>query len=335
LAAVRDRHAHLPLVVVTHGMDSPEPGRLTSYHSGAAAVRALGHAARYAGWLAERTAETALNAGLHPDQGPPLEELVRSREMAARLLETSANRDGWVGVSDATDLLERYGLSPIGAIATGADAVGAVADSLGFPVAIKVADGDVVHRTDLGLVRVGLDSVDDVGEAVTSFSREMGRTDVPVLVQPIVAGIELAVGVVRDPVFGPLVMVGAGGVNTDVLLDRAYMLPPVHAGDVRRALRGLRCWPLLHGFRGSAPADIDSVVDVVVAVGDLAHDVPEVAEVDLNPVMVTPTGCELVDVKLRLQSAMLGSDDPRQLRPRETGTGVATQLGSDSSGGDP
>ena len=314
LAAVRERNPDVPLVVVAHGLngDRPEPGGLTSYRSAAAAVRALGHAARYSEWLAERTAETIMDA----DRGLPLEELLRRREIADRLLETRANQEGWVGVADATVLLERYGVSPLGAVASGVDATCEVAVSIGFPVAIKVADAEAVHRTELGLVRVGLDTVDDVRAAVTSFVRETGRPEVSVLVQPIAAGIELAVGVVRDPAFGPLIMLGAGGVNTDVLRDRVYMLPPVRAGDVRRALRGLRCWPLLQGFRGSAPVDIDSVVDLVVAVSALAEDVPEIAELDLNPLMVSPTGCALVDVKLRLQSADAAAEAPRQLRPR-------------------
>jgi hypothetical protein len=132
-----------------------------------------------------------------------------------------------------------------------------------------------------------------------------------------VSGVELAIGFVRDPSFGPLVMVGAGGVNTDLLLDRVYMLPPVRGSDVRRALRGLRCWPLLDGFRGSARVDIDALVRLVVAVGRLAEEVPEVAEVDVNPVMVSAAGCALVDVKLRLEENHVpGVDAPRQLRPR-------------------
>ena len=319
LAAVRLRSPDVPLVVVTHGMNRarPEPGGLTSYRSAAAAVRALGHAARYAEWLAERTAETSLDV----DRGLPLEERLRRRDTAARLLETRANREGWVGVSEATELLEPYGLSPLGGVASGADAISEVAESIGFPVAIKVADAEVVHRTELGLVRVGLDSVEDVQAAVRSFSRELGRPEVSVLVQPIAVGTELAVGAVRDPVFGPLIMLGAGGVATDVLRDRVYMLPPVRAGDVRRAVRGLRCWPLLQGFRGSAPVDIDSLVDLVVAVGALAEDVPEVAELDLNPLLVSPTGCALVDVKLRLHIADAAAEAPRQLGPRTPDTG--------------
>jgi len=131
-----------------------------------------------------------------------------------------------------------------------------------------------------------------------------------------VEGTELAVGVVRDPSFGPLVMVGAGGVDTDVLADRTYMLPPIQEGDVRRALRGLRCWPLLEGFRGAPRADVDALVELVLAMGRLVQDVPEVAELDLNPVVVSANGCSLVDVKLRLQGLEGDPETPRQLRPR-------------------
>ena len=146
----------------------------------------------------------------------------------------------------------------------------------------------------------GWTRADAVETAVTSFERELGRADVPVLVQPVVSGVEFAVGVVRDPSVGPLVMVGAGGVNTDLLADRVYLLPPVRPSDVRRALRALRCWPLLDGFRGAAPVDVDGLVDVVVACGRLADEIPLVAELDVNPVMVSSAGCALVDVKLRL-----------------------------------
>ncbi len=240
---------------------------------------------------------------------------MRHRAEATRILASEAGPDGWVGAEPATRLLEDYGLRPAGGVARGADAVVDLAASIGFPVAIKVADGDVVHRTDRGLVRVGLASEEAVANAVTSFERELGRTDVPVLVQPVATGVELAVGVVRDRSVGPLVMVAAGGVNTDILGDRVYLLPPVRPSDVRRALRGLRCWPLLQGFRGSAPVDLGALVDVVVSCGRLAEDVPQVAEVDVNPVMVSSEGCTLVDVKLRLaDSASPSADEPRQLR---------------------
>jgi acyl-CoA synthetase (NDP forming) len=110
-------------------------------------------------------------------------------------------------------------------------------------------------------------------------------------------------------------MVGAGGVTTDLLGDRVYLVPPRRRPDARRALRGLRIWPLLEGFRGSSPVDVDAVVDVIVGVGRLVEEVPEVAEMDLNPVMASTEGCHLVDVKLRLAPPpAIRAEAPRQLR---------------------
>jgi acyl-CoA synthetase (NDP forming) len=123
---------------------------------------------------------------------------------------------------------------------------------------------------------------------------------VPVLVQPVLDGVELAMGLVRDPVFGPLVMVAAGGVATDVLDDRVFLMPPVTARDAVRAVRGLRVWPLLEGFRGQPPVDRRAIEEVAMALGRLALEVPEVAELDLNPVLARATGVALVDVKVRL-----------------------------------
>ncbi len=318
LAGVRTRHPEVPLVAVPQGRGHrpPDPGGVTCLRSATGAVRALGRAAHYAGWLAEQTAEAVIESAPEEQLSASPGVLRRRREVATALLRTEAGAGGgWVGAADASRLLTDYGLAPVGAIATGPDAVAGAAEEVGFPVAIKVAGQDVVHRTERGLVRVGLGSAEDVHAAVTSFVREMGRDDVPVLVQPMVSGVELAVGVVRDPAFGPLVMVGAGGVTTDLLGDRVYLLPPVTGADARRALRGLRTWPLLEGFRGSAPVDVDSVVDLVVSVGRLVQEVPEVAEVDLNPVLASSSGCALVDVKLRL-APVRGhrAEAPRQLR---------------------
>ena len=122
-------------------------------------------------------------------------------------------------------------------------------------------------------------------------------------------------GVVRDPGFGPLVMVAAGGVATGILDDRAFLLPPFTKTDAARAIRSLRIWPLLDGYRGSTPIDTTDLEEMVVALGELALDVPEIAELDLNPVMCTPAGTVLVDVKVRLEDASpVHAGVPRQLR---------------------
>jgi hypothetical protein len=160
-------------------------------------------------------------------------------------------------------------------------------------------------------VRLGLASPTDVRKAVADLGEHT-----EVLVQPVVPGVEVALGLVRDPGMGPLVMLAAGGVATDVWDDRVFLIPPVSAADAARALRGLRIWPLLRGFRGAPPADYPAVERLVVALGRLAADVPEVAELDLNPVIVGEEGCAIVDVRLRLsESDDPGPGIPRQLRP--------------------
>jgi hypothetical protein len=194
-------------------------------------------------------------------------------------------------------------------------AASAAATRLGYPVAVKVADPLVVHKTDRGLVRVGLQSGMEVLGAARAFEDELGHDDVPVLVQPVVPGVEVALGVVRDPGFGPMVMVAAGGIATDLWNDRAFLVPPVSSADAARALRSLRIWPLLDGYRGQPRGDVDALVRLVASLGALATDVPQLAELDLNPVVVTPDGCVLVDIKARLAAGPgLNAGIPRQLR---------------------
>jgi hypothetical protein len=111
-------------------------------------------------------------------------------------------------------------------------------------------------------------------------------------------------------------MVAAGGVATDVWDDRAFLVPPVARSDASRAIRSLKVWPLLDGFRGAPRGDVAGLETMIEALGRLAVDVPEVAELDLNPVLVGPEGCAVVDVKIRL-AVPVGPDaaTPRQLRP--------------------
>ena len=133
--------------------------------------------------------------------------------------------------------------------------------------------------------------------------------------QPVLAGVEVACGVVRDAVFGPLVRIAAGGVATELWKDEVYLVPPVTSADAARALRGLRLWPLLDGYRSSPRVDVEALQSILVGVGQLVVDVPEVSDLDLNPLLVAPDGVHCVDVKLRLQaSEVLDAGIPRRLR---------------------
>jgi acyl-CoA synthetase (NDP forming) len=185
----------------------------------------------------------------------------------------------------------------------------AVADALGYPVALKAASGRLVHKSDAGGVRLGLADAVAVGEAFRTMSATLEHRMGGAIVQPMTtAGLETIVGVVNDGAFGPLVMFGLGGVATDLLGDRAFRTAPLTDVDAAALVRSLRSSPLLTGYRGMPPVDLAALEDVVVRAGRLADDVPELAELDLNPVIATSTGSMVLDVKTRLAPAMRRPD---------------------------
>jgi acyl-CoA synthetase (NDP forming) len=126
-------------------------------------------------------------------------------------------------------------------------------------------------------------------------------------------GVELIAGVVQDRLFGPLVMLGMGGTTAELLGDRAFRILPVTDVDAAELIRSLRCSPLLFGYRGSPPVAADQLEELIVRLGRLAADVPELAEVDLNPVVVSPEGALVVDARVRLAPPPVGPLATRHL----------------------
>jgi acyl-CoA synthetase (NDP forming) len=129
------------------------------------------------------------------------------------------------------------------------------------------------------------------------------------------AGVETIVGFVSDPAFGPQIVFGLGGATVELLGDHTARLAPLTELDAREMVLGLRSSPLLTGFRGSTPVDIDALIDVVLRVGRLAEDLPEIVECDLNPVIATPAGVVVVDCRLRVATGEpTPVDEVRHLR---------------------
>ena len=308
LARIRELHPEVPVVAVPLGglpVGARTKHPITTYRTTASAVLALGRAVRYAEWLAvERSVPTRSAPG----------DVVRLRARTRELL--SDHPDGlWLSPAEVSELLGGHGIELLGTTADSAAGASEAAAGFGFPVAMKVADPEVVHKTDRGLVRIGLRSRLEIRDAYREFALELGHAP-DVLVQPMASGAEVALGLFRDPVLGPLVMVAAGGVATDVWDDRAFLVPPVARSDAQRAIRSLRVWALVDGFRGAPRGDAAGLESMIEALGRLAVDVPEIAELDLNPVLVGPGGCVVVDAKVRLATPV-GPDaaSPRQLRP--------------------
>ncbi|MFB9660172.1 GNAT family N-acetyltransferase [Glycomyces mayteni] len=255
------------------------------------AVTALGRAADYAAWRSRPL-------GSRPDL--PGIDRAGARAVVDRLLE---HGDGWQSASDAAAILACYDIQVTQAlgVASKGEAV-AAARAFGYPVAVKADDPRFVHKTGTGTVHLGLGDAHQVRAAYAEVAARIeGDENASVTVQPMLdADVELAAGIVHDAQFGSLVMVGLGGTATDIADDKQFRLLPVTDADAAAMWRSLRSRPLLEGYRGSRPVDTDALADLLVRLGRLAEDLPEIAELDLNPVMPVRYGVQAVDVKLRL-----------------------------------
>ncbi|QUH03600.1 acetate--CoA ligase family protein [Saccharopolyspora erythraea] len=208
-----------------------------------------------------------------------------------------AGSDGVVHLLDEWSgkrALAEHGLPVPPGVVTGARDAAAAASGLGFPVVVKALG--IAHKSDVGGVRVGLTDEHQVREAVAGMGGVADRFLVERMVGGAVA--ELIVGVRRDPRFGLALTLGAGGVLVELVGDAVTLLLPASPSDVRDALRGLRIWPLLAGFRGPG-ADVDAVVDAVGAIADYASAGDDLVELDVNPLLALPEGTAAVDVLIR------------------------------------
>ena len=178
------------------------------------------------------------------------------------------------------------------------------AKAIGYPVVMKISSPDLLHKSDLGLVEVGRrlrqGGARDVRRAdaqgAPARPGKSGRVDGVLVCELVTGGVEMVVGVSQDPLFGPVVMVGLGGVFVEVLGDVTFRVPPFGRDEADRMLRELQGFPLLEGVRGAKPADVEALVDVIMNVQRLALDLAdEVAELDVNPLVVKPRGAVALD----------------------------------------
>ncbi len=200
-----------------------------------------------------------------------------------------------LGEAEALAMLADWGIPVAAAEAVDSlDAGLAAAQRLGWPVALKTAAPGVRHKSEVDGVRLGLDGPERFAAAYADLAGRLGPSAVVAAMAP--AGVELALGVVHDRQFGPLVMVAAGGVLVEVLRDRRFALPPVDARQALALLDRLAVRPLLGGLRGGPPADLAAVADAVVRLSVLAADLGDrLAALDVNPLIAGPAGCLAVD----------------------------------------
>jgi acyl-CoA synthetase (NDP forming) len=249
------------------------------------AARALGIAAGRAEWLRRPAGVVPAVDGV-------------DRAAARRLVDAALAdaADVWLDPPATRDLLSAYGvpLVPEQVVATADEAV-AAAGSLGLPVVLKTAAAGV-HKTESGGVALNLETDAEVRAAAE-------RIGGPLLVQPMIrGGTELLAGILQDPVFGPLVAFGPGGVFAELIGGTRFRIAPLTDLDADELVHGGKAGRLVHGFRGAPAADAGALVSLVHRLSLLAVDLPEVAELDLNPVLALPDRSIAVDARIRLRA---------------------------------
>jgi acetyl coenzyme A synthetase (ADP forming)-like protein len=217
---------------------------------------------------------------------------------------------GWLSTEEAASLLDAFGIPhAAGAFAATADAAAACAERIGFPVAVKLASKKILHKTEVGGVVLNLANAGDVKNAFQSLQDRLtatGQIDSMdgVLVQQMVPdGVELMVGITTDPLFGPLIAFGLGGVHVEILGDVRFRITPLTDKDARSMIRGIRGYRLLTGYRGHAPADVGAVENILLSLSRMVEEIPEIAELDFNPLVALPPGqgCRVLDARIHVR----------------------------------
>ena len=272
--------------------DSKESGtQIPAYGYPEAAAAAVARAARYGAWRTEPSGQVPTLPGIRSED---------ARALVHTFFRTTLG-GGWLPPEVTAELLRCYGI-PLAELtpARSEDEAVSAFEAVAGPVVLKADVPGLLHKTDAGAVELDLRSQADVRRAYRALADRFGERQRQVLVQPMIAdGTEVIVGVADDHVFGPLVVFGLGGVATEVLADHAARLTPLTDTDADKLIHAIRSAPLLLGHRGRPAADLGALRDLLLRVSRLADDLPEVTELDLNPVIARPDGATVVDARIK------------------------------------
>ncbi len=264
-----------------------------------AAARVLSRVAAYAAW---RTQPLGMFVEFEDIDAQS------ARGICQKALEERGS--GWLATEESRQLLSAMGL-PVapGGVAPTADEAAELARQVGFPVAVKLASHQIVHKTEMGGIALNLGDDVAVRLAFETIRNSLAEQDnlqamEGVLVQPMVSdGVEVMVGVTTDPVFGPLIAFGLGGIHVEILGDVRFRVTPLTDRDASEMVREIRGFRLLEGYRGHPPADVKALEEVLLRISLLVEEIPEITELDLNPIFALPPGqgCQIVDARIRVE----------------------------------
>lgn len=267
--------------------------RIPSFAFPEPAVRALARACDYGEWRGRPEGRTLVADDLRPlDARTVVQSALQER-----------GRSHWLDPDEAARVLRAYGIESVPTrLVDSAEAGVEAARGIGWPVVVKAVGPDLVHRTDVGGVALAVGSAQQMRAVYGSMEERLGDAMTGAAVQAMAEpGAETIVGVVQDPSFGPLLMFGSGGVDVELFGDRAFRALPLTDLDAAELVRAPKGSARLFGYRGAEPANVGALEDLLMRVGRLAEDLPEVSEMDLNPVIVTAGGAVVVDAKIRVE----------------------------------
>jgi acyl-CoA synthetase (NDP forming) len=231
--------------------------------------------------------------------------------MSDNIIET-ARKDGrnMLTEIEAKQLLKSAGISVVDTrLATSKEQAVAIAKELGFPVVMKIASADVVHKSDAGGVKLGLKTATQVGKAYDDIMKSI-KAAFPnakidgVSVQAMARqGVEVIIGMSKDAQFGPVLMFGLGGVLVEILKDVAFRIVPLVKRDAKEMIREIKGFPLLQGYRGSEPVDVENLENMLLKVSEFIEKTPDIKELDLNPIFAYKDGAVAVDARVILEKA--------------------------------
>lgn len=241
---------------------------------------------------------------------PPLavEEFPADREKVAQVFaRVRAEGRVTIGDSEARDVLEAYGVPlPKAGLAATADEAVQLAESIGYPVVMKIASPDILHKSDIGGIKLNITSASEVRDAFDLLTYR-GRRYMPdatiwgcQVQQMVKGGREVIIGVNRDPQFGPLIMFGLGGIYVEALKDVTFRVAPIDRRAATEMLGEIRAYKLLRGVRGEKPSDQKAIVETLLRISQLVTDFPEIVELDINPLMVFEQGRGVLGIDMRL-----------------------------------
>jgi acetyl coenzyme A synthetase (ADP forming)-like protein len=234
----------------------------------------------------------------------------KAREITGKAMTRGTKRPLWLEPQEISDLLACYGMRFVETTMAGTpDEAARVASKVGFPVAVKLASSTITHKSDIGGVVLDINSADQIKEAFNNIKCNLEKTGRQnemqgVIVQRMIkGGIETIIGVTQDPMFGPLIMFGSGGIYAELINDIALRLHPLTNLDAKEMIGSIKVSKIFDGFRGSPPLDKAAIQDLLLRLSTMVEDIPQIAELDFNPVKVMPDGQGywIVDARIMLK----------------------------------